>query len=114
MTDQTTVAWFRRDLRLADNPMLAAAVEAGNVAPLFVFDEALLRGSRASRNRNWFLLGCLRDLRESLRGRGGELYVRYGDPAVEVPRFAERMRSAGRVLLTRLHALRAPPGPPRR
>lgn len=89
MTDQTTVAWFRRDLRLADNPMLAAAAEAGNVAPLFVFDETLLRGSRASRNRNWFLLGCLRELRESLRARGGELYVRYGDPAVEVPRFAE-------------------------
>ncbi len=85
----TSVAWFRRDLRLADNPMLAAAVAAGNVAPLFVFDQTLLEGRWASPNRNWFLLGCLVELRQSLRAIGSELYIRYGDPSVEVPRFAE-------------------------
>ncbi|MGI9022725.1 MAG: deoxyribodipyrimidine photo-lyase [Acidimicrobiales bacterium] len=31
--------WFRRDLRLADNPALAAASRAGDrVLPLFVLD----------------------------------------------------------------------------
>ena len=44
--------WFRRDLRLTDNPALLAAVEAaradgdGRVVPLFVVDPALLAAGR--------------------------------------------------------------------
>ena len=35
-----TIVWFRRDLRLTDNPALAAAVDAGSaVVPLFILDE---------------------------------------------------------------------------
>ena len=34
------IVWFRRDLRLADNPALEAAVRAGGpVIPLYVLDE---------------------------------------------------------------------------
>ncbi|MXW55291.1 MAG: deoxyribodipyrimidine photo-lyase, partial [Gemmatimonadales bacterium] len=34
------VVWFRRDLRLHDNPALAAAAKSGRpVVPLFVLDE---------------------------------------------------------------------------
>ena len=33
MTDRPLILWFRRDLRLADNPMLAAAVATGRLAP---------------------------------------------------------------------------------
>ena len=29
MTERPLILWFRRDLRLADQPMLAAAVAAG-------------------------------------------------------------------------------------
>ena len=36
----TSVMWFRRDLRLADNPALIAAAESGDVLPLFVLDPA--------------------------------------------------------------------------
>ena len=32
-----TIVWFRRDLRLTDNPALAAAAERGPVIPLFVW-----------------------------------------------------------------------------
>ncbi|MFZ9292097.1 MAG: deoxyribodipyrimidine photo-lyase, partial [Ilumatobacteraceae bacterium] len=35
--------WFRRDLRLADNPALAAALAEGTVTPLFVLDPLFLR-----------------------------------------------------------------------
>ncbi|WP_255709228.1 deoxyribodipyrimidine photo-lyase [Spirosoma sp. KNUC1025] len=35
----TIIIWFRRDLRLNDNPALAQAAQAGNVLPLFVLDE---------------------------------------------------------------------------
>ena len=38
------VVWFRRDLRLADQPALTAACEeCDEVIPLFVFDEPLLQ-----------------------------------------------------------------------
>jgi deoxyribodipyrimidine photolyase len=33
----TTIVWFRRDLRLEDNPALIAAARAGTVIPVFVW-----------------------------------------------------------------------------
>ncbi|MDO6460711.1 deoxyribodipyrimidine photo-lyase [Granulosicoccaceae sp. 1_MG-2023] len=40
MSRQKTLVWFRNDLRLRDNAALRYAVDAGEVLPLFVFDEA--------------------------------------------------------------------------
>ena len=42
----TEVMWFRRDLRLHDNPALLAASESGTVVPLVVLDPALLGRTR--------------------------------------------------------------------
>jgi len=76
--------WFRRDLRLGDNPALARAVAAGGpVLPLFVVDPALV--APAGPPRTAFLLRCLEALDGSL---GGRLVVRHGDPAVVVPALA--------------------------
>ena len=80
------VLWFRRDLRLGDNPALAAAEAAGGddgVVPLFVVDPALWGPSGEPRRA--FLVACLRALDEEL---GGTLLVRRGDPAEEVPAVA--------------------------
>jgi deoxyribodipyrimidine photo-lyase len=82
-----SVLWFRRDLRLADNPALLAAVDAGGgdgVVPLFVLDDTLLRSSGP--NRVAFLFRSLRLLDEAL---GGRLVVRRGRPSTVV---AEVMR----------------------
>ena len=39
MTDAPLILWFRRDLRLADQPMLSAAVATGRpLMPLFILD----------------------------------------------------------------------------
>ena len=81
-----TVLWFRRDLRLDDQPALLAALDAagdGAVVPLFVFDPALWEPSGPPR-RAW-LLRSLRSLDERL---GGRLVVRHGDPAGAVPALA--------------------------
>ncbi|HEX6786109.1 MAG TPA: deoxyribodipyrimidine photo-lyase, partial [Acidimicrobiales bacterium] len=43
------VVWFRRDLRLADHPALAAAAADGPVVPLFVLDPLFLSRSGAPR-----------------------------------------------------------------
>lgn len=84
----TSVLWFRGDLRLHDLPALAAAIERGPVAPLFVLDDRLLHGRWPSPNRARFLLGCLSSLDAELRKRGNQLHIRTGRPELEVPAFA--------------------------
>jgi deoxyribodipyrimidine photo-lyase len=76
------VMWFRRDLRLSDNPALVAASEAGDrsVLGVFVLDPALLRPSGAPRVA--VLYRTLRALDDQL---GGNLVVRHGDPATVLP-----------------------------
>ncbi|WP_418277952.1 cryptochrome/photolyase family protein [Isoptericola jiangsuensis] len=77
--------WFRRDLRLADNPALVAAVEAARadgheVVGLYVLDDVLW--SRAGTNRLAYLRASLAALDEAM---GGALAVRRGDAADVLP-----------------------------
>ena len=82
------IVLFTRDLRVHDQAALtAAALEYESVVPLFVLDDALLRDG-GTPNRVSFLLDSLRDLRESLRGLGGDLVVRCGDVVTEVTRIS--------------------------
>ncbi len=75
------IMWFRRDLRLADNPAVAEAVRgADHIVPLFVVDEALWPGSGSPRRA--FLAGCLDALNHST---GGQLVVRRGRPHEVLP-----------------------------
>ena len=77
----TAIVWFRRDLRVHDNPALRDALaEHDDVVPLFCLDDRLLHGRHASGPRTQFLLESLADLDESLRQRGGALVVRRGAP----------------------------------
>ena len=73
------IFWFRRDLRLSDNPALLAAFdEADEVIPLFIMDDEI--AERAGAHRNAYLAASLKALNESL---GGNLLVKSGSP-VEV------------------------------
>lgn len=88
MTDSPTTAivWFRRDLRLADNRALVAALAAADqVVPLFVRDPAILESGRVGRLRGERLETALVALDRELRDRGGRLVVRAGRPAQIVP-----------------------------
>ena len=83
------VLWFRRDLRLHDNPALVAACAAAGdhgVLPLFVVDPALWAPAGPSRRR--YLGESLRSLDRSL---GGRLTVLEGDPVVQVVRAAREI-----------------------
>jgi len=74
-----SVMWFRRDLRLADNPALLDAVATDHqVVPLFVVDPRLWRP--AGPTRRAYLTAGLCDLAERIGG----LQVRRGDPVTEV------------------------------
>jgi deoxyribodipyrimidine photo-lyase len=78
-----SVMWFRRDLRLADNPALSVAAEHGPVVPLFVIDPVLFE--RSGTPRAAFLVAALRELGASMDRK---LVVRFGDPIAVVPAVA--------------------------
>lgn len=77
-----TIVWFRRDLRLTDNPALAAAVDAGSaVVPLFILDEDSPGAWAPGGASRWWLHESLAALRRALGEQGLELVLRRGAPA---------------------------------
>jgi deoxyribodipyrimidine photo-lyase len=80
---KAAVVLFNRDLRVHDNPALAAAARAERTVPLFVFDDALLGSRFAAPNRVAFMREALLDLDQALKRAGGRLFLRRGDPVAE-------------------------------
>jgi deoxyribodipyrimidine photo-lyase len=80
---KTALVLFNRDLRVNDNPALAAAAAAERTLPLFVLDERLLGSRYAAPNRVAFMREALADLDERLKRAGGQLFLRRGDPVRE-------------------------------
>ncbi len=77
----TTIHWFRRDLRLADNTALAHAAASGErLVPVFVLDDAILARRDTGAARVRFLLGCLHALADALAAKGSRLIVVRGEP----------------------------------
>ncbi|HYG04667.1 MAG TPA: deoxyribodipyrimidine photo-lyase [Chryseosolibacter sp.] len=79
---ETTIFWFRRDLRLRDNAGLYHALRvSNNVIPLFIFDTKILTELDDTRDaRITFILECLRTLKDQLEKNGTSLLVLHGDP----------------------------------
>lgn len=76
------LVWFRRDLRLRDNPALAHAAASGRAAiPFFLLDEDERRRGGASR---WWLHGSLAALADRLARLGSRLVLRRGAAAQEI------------------------------
>ncbi len=76
--DPVTLVWFRHDLRLDDNPALAAAAARGRVVPVFIWaadEEAPWEPGAASR---WWLHHSLEKLAAALAKAGPPLVIRRG------------------------------------
>ncbi|KAF7079426.1 hypothetical protein CFC21_083658 [Triticum aestivum] len=72
---ERTVVWFRRDLRIDDNPALAAAARDGAVLPVFIWcpaEEGRFYPGRCSR---WWLKESLAHLARSLEALGCPLVL---------------------------------------
>ena len=102
MTDSSpapVLVWFRRDLRLADHPALAAAAEAGPVIPVFILDPETEATGAAHR---WRLERSLERLTAGLHRRHARLILRRGD-ALETIRALVRETGAQAVHWSRLY-----------
>ncbi|MDX2380336.1 MAG: deoxyribodipyrimidine photo-lyase [Acidimicrobiia bacterium] len=78
------IVWFRRDLRLDDNPAWAAATGSHDeVVAVFVLEPTLLQASGQMRRDQLF--AHLRSLHERLVERGGGLVVRPGPADSAIP-----------------------------
>jgi deoxyribodipyrimidine photo-lyase len=84
----TAIMWFRRDLRVADNPALAAATQRGSVLPLFVLDPRFKKDAETPRMA--FLRKTLAALDRRLDYR---LVIRRGDPVEIVPNVAKEIEA---------------------
>jgi deoxyribodipyrimidine photo-lyase len=103
MSAPPILVWFRRDLRLADNPALAEACATGRpVIPVFIWapdEEAPWQPGAASR---WWLHHALVALDSDLRARGASLIVRRG-PSLDTLRALMRETGATDVYWNRLY-----------
>lgn len=80
--------WFRRDLRLQDNPALFEASKNADVAAVFVLDPAIMRYAGAPRIA--WILTSLTKLNEQLNGK---LTILHGKPEVEIPKLARTLHA---------------------
>jgi cryptochrome len=82
-----TILWFRKGLRLHDNPTLAAAIASGctHLYPVFCLDPWFVGSGTVGANRLHFLLQSLADLDASLRALDSRLIVLRGNPTTMLP-----------------------------
>ncbi|XP_058101660.1 cryptochrome-1 isoform X2 [Magnolia sinica] len=65
-----TVVWFRRDLRIEDNPALAAAAKDGCILPVYIWCPEEERQFYPGRVSRWWMKQSLVHLDQSLRSLG--------------------------------------------
>lgn len=80
------IYWFRRDLRLADNPALERACNSHDALLLVYIDDAASQPYTAT--RAW-LQKSLSALATDIQRAGGTLHVLAGDPEVLIPSIAK-------------------------
>lgn len=79
MSDNPVIHWFRDDLRLADNPALAAAHATGRPLVLaYILDEESRESRSLGGASRWWLDKSLRALGERIGAKGGALVLRSG------------------------------------
>ena len=94
------ILWFRRDLRLADQPALTAAIHDGAVIPVYVLDDDTPKHRRMGGASRWWLHHSLTALDKNLREKGSRLILRKGKSDEVLATIAEETGA------TRVHCLR--------
>ena len=87
------IVWFRQDLRVADNPALAAAVDSGYpILPVYILDDESAGEWRMGAASRWWLHQSLMALDQSLQG---QLRLLSGNAATLLPELAQQVDASG-------------------
>src|ERR1700761_7516134 len=92
--------WLRQDLRLADQPALAAAIHDGPVIPLYVLDDDTPGRHAMGGASRWWLHHSLKALDAALHEKGSRLILRRGKAEEVVAAVAQEAGAK------RVHAIR--------
>lgn len=93
---KTALIWFRNDLRIHDQAILANICEGNfpRVIPIYCVDERHFKSTtygfpKTGKFRAKFLLESIADLRKSLQQLGSNLIIKKGIPEVIIPKIAQ-------------------------
>ncbi|HRE44693.1 MAG TPA: deoxyribodipyrimidine photo-lyase [Terricaulis sp.] len=89
------IVWFRQDLRLADNPALAAAVKSKRpLILLYLLDDDTPGPWRIGGASRWWLHHSLAALAADLEKRGAALVLRRGPARTAIPALVKQTKAA--------------------
>lgn len=92
-TSHPTLLWFRRDLRLQDNPALRFAVDRGNpVICLFVYSDKAVDWNLGGASQ-WWLHHSLESLSAGLKAAGNRLRILNGDPETVIEQVIQETKA---------------------
>lgn len=103
MSGGVSIVWFRRDLRVEDNPALAAGVRAGQVIAVYIWapeEEGHYYPGRVSR---WWLKQSLALLDSSLKNLGTSLVTKRSTDSVASLLEVVKSTGATQVLFNHLY-----------
>ena len=101
------LVWFRKDLRLHDNPALQSALLTNRqIVPVFVWDSKEGGQWSPGAASRWWLHQALKSLSQDIEKLGGKLILAKGEAADLIPQIA-RDHGASKVLYGRTYD---PPG----
>ncbi|MGV7209502.1 cryptochrome/photolyase family protein [Oxalobacteraceae bacterium A2-2] len=92
MKKNSSLVWFRRDLRAFDHAALYHALQAGGaVYCVFIYDSTILEPLPKRDRRVDFIHASVAELAQELEQLGGHLIVRHGDPLQLIPALAAEL-----------------------
>lgn len=91
------ILWFRRDLRLSDNEMVAlSCANSAEVLPCFIIDPWFYEQPEVGKARVKFLFESLEDLDRNLKARGSQLYLFEGSSVRVIQELTRQLLQKGK------------------
>ena len=89
-SNEVSLFWHRRDLRITDNAGLSKALTSGNkIQSVFIFDANILKLLTDKEDaRITFIYREIERLKAEYQSLGADLLVLYGDPIELIPKLA--------------------------
>ena len=89
-TGGRAIVWFRKDLRLQDNPCLEAALQSGKeIIPVYIWNQEEGGQWSPGAAARWWLHHALKSLGKDIQHYGGSLLLQKGSAEEILPRLAD-------------------------